>query len=151
MVIMTSEDISTIPHLLTQPIQPFQSPFIGKTIEELAAWYHRNIIQPAVPGFWRGSFIVIDEDALEEQICTVVNMKKGPMNIELLGCEFILGLQMASLLDLGHPMEDAVINKFMRHELLMTKENLELAMNAGRYMDGMEVKVDEVWKDFDDW
>ncbi|KAH9478231.1 hypothetical protein JR316_0008684 [Psilocybe cubensis] len=151
MVIMTSEDVSEIPHSLTQPIQPFRSPFLGKSIEEIAAWYDANIIQPKVPGFYSGAFIVMDEDALQQQICAVVNMKKGLQNIELLGCEWILALHMASILNLNHPFEDAVIEKYMRNNILMTLENLELAMNSGRYLEGMEVKINEEWKDFDNW
>ncbi|KAH9478230.1 hypothetical protein JR316_0008683 [Psilocybe cubensis] len=150
MVIMTSEDVSEIPHLLTQPVQPFRSPLIGKSIEEVAAWYDTNIIQPNVPGFYFGAFVVMDEEALQEQLCTVVHMKKGLENIELLGCEWILALQMASILDLDHAFEET-IQRYIRKGVIMTLENLKLAMSAGRYLEGMEVKIDEVWKDFGSW
>uniref|UniRef100_A0A8H7XY74 Uncharacterized protein n=1 Tax=Psilocybe cubensis TaxID=181762 RepID=A0A8H7XY74_PSICU len=120
---MTSENVSEIPHLLTQPVQPFQSPFLGMSFEEVAAWYDTNIIKPKVPGFWEGAFIVLDEEALQEQICTVVNMNKGLKNIELLGCEWILGLQMAGIFDICHPFQD-VIEKYTRNGILMTLANL---------------------------
>jgi hypothetical protein len=44
-------------------------------------------------------------------------------------------------------MEESV-GSFQRSGVALTKDNHTLAMNGGMYMDGMEVKIDEAWKDF---
>ncbi|KAF5330693.1 hypothetical protein D9619_006040 [Psilocybe cf. subviscida] len=149
LVLMTSKDLTTIHQGLSSPVQSFTSPFIGMSVDEVTAWYDTNITQPGVVGYLKRTFIVLEQEATDDEICTIVCTSEEPAG--KLRCDFTLALQTVCSIDMDRSTEEGIMGSFKRSGVAMTKDNFELASSGGKYMDGMEVKIDEAWKDFSNW
>lgn len=147
-VLVTSTDITTIRHGLTLPVTPFTSPFKGKTIQEVSAWFSENIRPVGEDGGYNSElFVVFDAEAVEDGICTIVTIMEG--FVQTLRTDFALLL--STLFALGTysvAIDEGSMGAFHRTGIARTKDNVQLAENAGMYLDGMEVKIDQAWRDF---
>ncbi|KAF5331097.1 hypothetical protein D9619_006039 [Psilocybe cf. subviscida] len=146
LVLMTSKDLTTIHQGLSSPVRPFTSPFIGMSVDEVTAWYDANISQTDVVGYFKRTFIVLEQEAVDDEICTIVCTSEKPAG--KLRCDFTLALQTVCTVTMEGSTEEGTFGSFKRSGVAMTKDNYELASNRGMYMDGMEVKIDEAWRDF---
>ncbi|KAF9046175.1 hypothetical protein BJ165DRAFT_1403665 [Panaeolus papilionaceus] len=147
-VLITSTDITTIRHGLTLPVTPFVSPFKGKTIQEMSAWFSENVCPVGEDGGYNSElFVVLDAEAVEDHICTIVSIMEG--FVQTLRVDFALLLTtLFSLNTFNATIDEGPIGAFHRTGIAMTKDNFELVLNGGMYLDGMEVKIDEAWRDF---
>lgn len=151
-VLMTSKDLSTIRDGMSSPVQPFASPFIGDTIQEMVAWFQENISEPEVQGYHSSGFIVFDSESLEEEVCTIVsfNIYEEETNklYETVRCDFTIAITITTCLSVGKDFDDIGARCFGNSGVLMTKERSKIVSDGGMYLDGMEVKYDEFWRDF---
>ncbi|KAF9046173.1 hypothetical protein BJ165DRAFT_1610681 [Panaeolus papilionaceus] len=146
-MLMTSKDASTLRHGLKTPVQLFESPFIGETIDEVAAWFSQNITGHADRlGYMAEVFIVLDTEAVEQGICTIVEARDG--RVQKVRSDFSLAMLSVQNLHANEDMEESSMRPYSRTGVAMTKENLKLVQSGGLYLDGMEVLIDEEWKSF---
>jgi hypothetical protein len=145
LALITSKDLSSIHRGLSSPVQPFTSPFIGMSVDEVTEWFKTNVAQPELPGYNIEIFIIFNDESVMDEVCTVVSIFDE--QAERLRCEFKLGLEVVNWIDHQGSMEECA-GAFCRTGEVMTKENRELALSGGMYLDGMEVKIDEYWRQF---
>lgn len=151
LVLMTSKDLSTIHHGMSSPVQPFTSPFIGQTIEEMVAWFQHNILEPNMKGYDGSGFIVFDSESLEEEVCTIVSLNVSEETdepYETVRCDFTIAVTIANVVAMGRDLDDAGARCFINSGVVMTKERVKIVSDGGMYFDGMEVKYDELWREF---
>jgi hypothetical protein len=149
LVLMTSKDLTSIHRGLSSPVQPFTSPFIGMSVDEVTAWYDTNISQHEVVGYLKRTFIVLEQEAVDDEICIIVCTSEQPNG--RLRCDFTLALQTICAIDMDRSTEEGIMGSFKRSGVAMTKDNFKLASSGGMYMDSREIKIDETWKDFKNW
>jgi hypothetical protein len=65
--VVTTEDLDSIEHGSRKPMQPFESPFLGMTDDEVRTWFneHRH------PNFASGTFTVLDKDTAKYKTCRI--------------------------------------------------------------------------------
>lgn len=104
-MLMTSKDVSALHHGLSTPVEPFESPFIGETIDEVAAWFTQNITDDSDRlGYMEELFVVLDTEAVEQGTCTIVQARDG--DVQTLCSDFSLALLTVQNLDLNVEMEE---------------------------------------------
>ncbi|KAF5331052.1 hypothetical protein D9619_006017 [Psilocybe cf. subviscida] len=118
------------------------------SVDEVAAWFNANITQPDTRGYNSSMFIELEKEAVEDGVCTVAWTFSG--NVEALRCDFGMALQVAVLIN-EDMMPDGIIGCFHRSGVVITVDNFELAQHGEKYLVGMEVKIDEAWRDFAYW
>ena len=152
-VFIDSKDITTITDGTSPPITSCPTAFCGHSIHEIHGWFETNISQPRANGYLHHCYLILDDKSAEDDTCIFVcTLDSAPGEIKSLRCGFEIALQTAHVCGIGgDSIEEGVMGSFMRSGVTMTKENLKLARNRGRYIENGEVKVDQAWKDFINW
>ncbi|KFY00959.1 hypothetical protein V490_01129 [Pseudogymnoascus sp. VKM F-3557] len=65
--IITTEDLGSIGHGSRKPMQPFESPFLGMTDDEVRTWF----LEHQHPGFSYFTFAVLDKDTVKNKTCRI--------------------------------------------------------------------------------
>ncbi|KAF5330640.1 hypothetical protein D9619_006020 [Psilocybe cf. subviscida] len=120
LALVTSRDLSAIHHGLSSPVQPFTSPFVGMSVDELTEWFEANTAQPEPLGCNRDVFIILNDESITDGVCTVVSILDEPAGS--LRCEFKLAMGTLCLIEHQGSMEECV-GPFMRTGEVMTEEN----------------------------
>ena len=96
---------------------------------------------------------MIDDESTEDDSCIFVCTQNSALGeIHSLRCGFEVALENVVVCDVeGRPMEEGLMGSFMRSGVTMTKDNLKLAQDGGLYIEGGEVKLNQVWRDFRNW
>ncbi|KAF9481461.1 hypothetical protein BDN70DRAFT_991865 [Pholiota conissans] len=132
------------------PMGAFASPFLGWTLEQLRDWF-RVHCDPKSGDYSRYTFIVLDDQSVKDETCLLVDHHDSTV-ISSLRADFYAPLPEALGIEYrGAWMEEGILGSFMRSGIVMTKENMKLAMNGGLYIERGEVKLDQAWKDFRNW
>lgn len=65
--ILDTEDLDSVTYGSRKPMQPFESPFLGMTDDEVRTWMseHRN------PNFVESTFAVLDGDTARNKTCRI--------------------------------------------------------------------------------
>ncbi|PPQ69119.1 hypothetical protein CVT26_003567 [Gymnopilus dilepis] len=152
-VLIDSKDISTITKGSSPPITSCPTDFFGYTLREVCDWFNANIGDPCAQGYMSNCFFVLDDQSAEDDTCVFACPQEAPPGgIHSLRCGFEVAMVNAITCGIqGRSIEEGVMGRFMRSGVTMTKENLELANNRGRYIEDGEVKVNEAWKNFSNW
>ncbi|KFY61770.1 hypothetical protein V496_04896 [Pseudogymnoascus sp. VKM F-4515 (FW-2607)] len=67
--ILTTENLDSIKHGSRKPMQPFESPFLGMTDEEVRTWFNEH----PHPNFACRTFSVLDRDTARNKTCRIGN------------------------------------------------------------------------------
>lgn len=148
-VIIDTENLSNITKGSSTPVEPFTSPFLGKTVEEVSSWFDSNITQPERTGYMHNCFLILDAQSVDDETCIFVCTRDAPL--QSLRCDFYLAAQNAVICEMGQNMKEGIMGSFMRSGEVMTKENLKLVESGGLYIEDGEVKLDESWRNFLQW
>lgn len=146
---MDTKDIFRVSKGSSHPVDSSPTAFVGMAVQEVRDWFDANITQVEREGFMQNCFLVLDAQSVEDETCFFVCTQDAPL--QSLRCNFDVALQNAVICDDGQSIEDGAMGSFMRSGMIMTKDNWELAMNGGVYIEDGEVLVDQAWKDFLDW
>ncbi|KAF5330639.1 hypothetical protein D9619_006023 [Psilocybe cf. subviscida] len=122
--LITTKDLSSIRCGLSLPVQPFTSPFIDHSLEEVTAWFTSNITQPQLPGYHPYIFLVFDKDSAREEVCTIVSTLDQPVG--QLRCEFKVTYDIFRCVDHQGGTEEG-FGEYSRTGEVLTKENFTTA------------------------
>jgi hypothetical protein len=89
--------------------------------------------------------MILDEESVADEICTIVCVFDKPAG--RVRCEFKMALDVVLWIDHDGTTEE-ICGPFSRTGVVLTEENNKLVLDRGMYMEGMEVKVDEYWREF---
>ncbi|KAL5345378.1 hypothetical protein ACLOAV_009749 [Pseudogymnoascus australis] len=65
--ILDTENLDSVIHGSRKPVQPFESPFIGMTDDEVRSWMNEN----KHPNFAECTFVVLDGDTAKNKTCRI--------------------------------------------------------------------------------
>lgn len=70
--ILTTTDLDSVKHGSRTPMEPFESPFLGMTDDEVRAWMkERRHPKTRIPNFAYWTFAVLDEDTVKNKTCRI--------------------------------------------------------------------------------
>ncbi|KAJ3501803.1 hypothetical protein NLJ89_g9174 [Agrocybe chaxingu] len=140
-LILTSSEIANVKPSVP-PMKTFQSPFLGKTVEEVGDWFILNITnkrrlpKPCMPY----CYIVLDQQSVKDGTCVFASIQGG--QLQHLRCDFYVAYDNGMQCTEKQSIDEGVIGQFMRSGVIMTRERLKLALDGGLYIEGGEVKED---------
>ncbi|CAA7260774.1 unnamed protein product [Cyclocybe aegerita] len=147
-LILTSDNIASA-QPSTLPMKTFQSPFLGKTVEELRDWFTLNITNKRVPTKSKSCmpycFIVLDQRSVKDETCVFASTQGG--RLQHLRSDFYVAYDNAMQCTEKQRIDEGVIGQFLRSGVVMTRERLKLALDGGLYIEGGEVKEDQDFLD----
>ncbi|KAF8899802.1 hypothetical protein CPB84DRAFT_1780012 [Gymnopilus junonius] len=152
-VIMGTNDITTITEGSSSPVTSSPTAFLDHTLQQVQEWFEINITQPFTKGFTSHCFLVLDNKTTEDDSCIFVStLDSAPGEIHSLRCNFDVAMINVTSCDIqGESIEEGATGNFMRSGVTMTRENLRLVTNGGIYIENGEVMIDEAWRNFHNW
>ena len=89
----TTEIYTEIKHATRTPSQPFESPWLHNSFEDVKSWFEENVCAVETTDYFSNCFVILDEASAEPETCLMVNISEP--NLETVRTDFRIVLDVA--------------------------------------------------------